>query len=111
VPIRSRLAAVRRRVAPPESVYADRGAAFAAGLAAPPADLPAADPAANPLERYFDTHTSGPGIWKWRHYFEIYHRHFARFVSTDVHVVEIGIFSGGSRTDSLLVGERPPSSA
>ena len=77
-------------------MYADRGAAFAARLAVPTAELPAGDPGANPLERYFDSHTSGPGIWKWRHYFEIYHRHFDRFVGTDVHVVEIGIFSGGS---------------
>jgi hypothetical protein len=96
VPILSRLAAARRRLAPPESLNAERGAAFAAGLAAPTAELPVADPTANRLECYFDAHTTGPGIWKWRHYFEIYHRHFARFVGTDVHVVEIGIFSGGS---------------
>jgi cephalosporin hydroxylase len=48
------------------------------------------------LEAYFDAHTEGPGIWKWRHYFEIYHRHFSKFVGREVHVVEIGIFSGGS---------------
>lgn len=48
------------------------------------------------LERYFDAHTEGPGIWKWRHYFEIYERHLSKFVDQDVHVVEIGIFSGGS---------------
>lgn len=51
---------------------------------------------ANQLESYFDGHTSGPGIWKWRHYFDIYHRHFAKFVGQEVHVVEIGVFSGGS---------------
>ena len=50
----------------------------------------------NPLERYFDSVTEGPGIWKWRHYFDIYHRHFQKFVGRDVHVVEIGIYSGGS---------------
>lgn len=27
----------------------------------------------NPLEQFFDSHTEGPGIFKWRHYFEIYH--------------------------------------
>lgn len=48
------------------------------------------------LERYFDANTDGPGIWKWRHYFEIYERHFARFVGQEVHVVEVGIYSGGS---------------
>ncbi len=52
--------------------------------------------AANPLEEYFDNHVAGPGIWKWRHYFEIYHRHFEKFVGREVHVVEIGVYSGGS---------------
>lgn len=53
-------------------------------------------PALNPLEAYFDQHTVGPGLWKWRHYFEIYHRHFEKFVGREVHIVEIGVFSGGS---------------
>ena len=48
------------------------------------------------LEVYFDGVDEGPGIWKWRHYFDIYHRHFQRFVGHEVHVVEIGIYSGGS---------------
>eukprot|EP00928_Gymnodinium_smaydae_P088335 TRINITY_DN7243_c1_g1_i1.p1 TRINITY_DN7243_c1_g1~~TRINITY_DN7243_c1_g1_i1.p1 ORF type:complete len:328 (+),score=34.77 TRINITY_DN7243_c1_g1_i1:67-1050(+) len=38
----------------------------------------------------------GPGLWKWVHYFDIYDKHFARFRGTDVHFMEIGIFSGGS---------------
>jgi hypothetical protein len=50
----------------------------------------------NPLEQFFDSHTEGQGIWKWRHYFEIYHRHFSRFVGKEVHVLEIGVYSGGS---------------
>jgi hypothetical protein len=50
----------------------------------------------NPLETYFDAHEEGPGIWKWRHYFDVYHRHFSKFIGREVHVVEIGIFSGGS---------------
>lgn len=50
----------------------------------------------NPLERYFDSVSEGPGIWKWRHYFPIYHRHLSKFVGRDVHVLEIGIYSGGS---------------
>jgi SAM-dependent methyltransferase len=50
----------------------------------------------NPLEAYFDAHASGPGIWKWRHYFDVYHRHFSKFVGKEVHILEIGIFSGGS---------------
>ena len=48
------------------------------------------------LEAYFDGHREGPGIWKWRHYFPAYERHFSRFRNKPVRVLEIGIFSGGS---------------
>lgn len=48
------------------------------------------------LERYFDTYTEGPGIWKWRHYFPIYERYLSRFRGQAAHLVEIGVFSGGS---------------
>ena len=51
---------------------------------------------ANPLRDYFENHTEGHGIWKWRHYFDPYQRHFSKFVNTDVNVLEIGIYSGGS---------------
>lgn len=50
----------------------------------------------NPLKVFFDTHETGRGIWKWEHYFDIYHRHFSKFVGRDVHVLEIGVYSGGS---------------
>lgn len=50
----------------------------------------------NPLEAYFHSHKEGRGIWKWLHYFDIYHRHLGRFVGQDVNVVEVGIYSGGS---------------
>lgn len=53
-------------------------------------------PSTNPLWEYFQNHKEGRGIWKWEHYFEIYHRHFARFVGQKVSVLEIGIYSGGS---------------
>ena len=49
----------------------------------------------NPLRDYFDSVTKGRGIWKWLHYFDIYHRHFRKFVGREVHVVEVGIYSGG----------------
>ena len=52
--------------------------------------------APNPLWSYFNAHKQGPGIFKWLHYFDIYHRHFNKFVGRDVHVVEVGIYSGGS---------------
>ena len=48
------------------------------------------------LEAYVDAHDTGPGIWKWQHYLPIFERHFAKFKDNDVHVVEIGIYSGGS---------------
>jgi 23S rRNA U2552 (ribose-2'-O)-methylase RlmE/FtsJ len=50
----------------------------------------------NSLRSYFDSHTGGRGIWKWTHYFEIYHRHFGKFIGREVHVLEIGVYSGGS---------------
>lgn len=51
----------------------------------------------NPLREYFDNNTEGPGIWKWEHYFEMYHAHFQRFAGQrEVNVLEIGIYSGGS---------------
>jgi hypothetical protein len=50
----------------------------------------------NPLWEYFQNHKEGRGLFKWEHYFDIYHRHFARFVGQKVNVLEIGIYSGGS---------------
>jgi hypothetical protein len=50
----------------------------------------------NPLRAYFDSHKEGRGIWKWLHYFDIYDRHFRRFRGREVHVLEIGVYSGGS---------------
>jgi hypothetical protein len=50
----------------------------------------------NPLRSYFDSVAKGKGIWKWLHYFDIYHRHFQKFVGKEVRVVEVGIYSGGS---------------
>lgn len=49
----------------------------------------------NDLEKYFANNT-GRRITKWKHYFEIYDRHFSRFRDTDVHVVEFGVSQGGS---------------
>jgi Methyltransferase domain len=50
----------------------------------------------NPLFDYFKSYTEGNGIWKWNHYFDIYHRHFQKFIGRDVNVLEIGVYSGGS---------------
>jgi hypothetical protein len=50
----------------------------------------------NDLRRFFEQRREGRGIWKWNHYFDIYDRHFSRFRGTDVRILEIGIYSGGS---------------
>jgi hypothetical protein len=49
----------------------------------------------NDLEKYFAANT-GTQISKWKHYFEIYDRHFSHLRGTDVHLVEIGVAHGGS---------------
>ena len=50
----------------------------------------------NPLLAYFNAHKEGAGIFKWMHYFDIYQRHFHKFVGREVHVLEVGIYAGGS---------------
>lgn len=64
---------------------------------APPlsADVDTSDPT-NTLSAYFAAHTAGPGVWKWLHYFDIYHRHLSKFIGRDAHIVEVGVQSGGS---------------
>jgi len=49
----------------------------------------------NDLEKYF-TENTGRLIHKWKHYFEIYDRHFSRFRDREVYVVEFGVSQGGS---------------
>ena len=49
----------------------------------------------NPLLEYFESNDQR-FIYKWEHYFDVYHRHFARFIDTQPTVLEIGVFHGGS---------------
>jgi len=49
----------------------------------------------NPLEKYFRENDKRL-IHKWVHYFDIYHRHFARFRGKKVVVLEFGVSQGGS---------------
>lgn len=77
------------------SCDADRFAGSYRNISDQTADVLLSAPA-NPLRDYFQNHKVGHGIWKWEHYFEIYHRHFSRFVGRSVNVMEIGIYSGGS---------------
>lgn len=75
-----------------------RGVAFAKGLPAAEGarDEQAEAGPSNPLREYFEANKQGPGIFKWLHYFEIYNRHLAKFRDKDLHIVEIGVSSGGS---------------
>src|ERR1700730_15168372 len=50
----------------------------------------------NNLQRYFEAHRQGRGIWKYQHYFTICDRHFRKFVCREAHVLDIGDYSGGS---------------
>jgi Methyltransferase domain len=66
------------------------------GKSMSPGESPAKTLPPGPLEQYFDAHKTGPGLWKWRHYFPIYERHLAKFRDREVHMVEIGVLKGGS---------------
>ena len=77
--------------------YVLRGMAYAAGYRQPrDAVALAVAPERNRLREFFDARRAGPGIWKWNHYFDIYNRHLAKFVGRGAHVMEIGVYSGGS---------------
>ena len=69
---------------------------FSRGMVPPSKGTAASDASDNPLWTFFQNRREGRGIWKWEHYFEIYHRHLSRFVGQRVDLLEIGIFSGGS---------------
>jgi hypothetical protein len=49
----------------------------------------------NPLEAYFRANP-GHRINKWRHYFDIYHRHFEGYRNEAIAMVEFGVAHGGS---------------
>ena len=62
----------------------------------PHADTGRAKRAENPLRAFFDARGEGRGIWKWDHYFDLYERHLRHFRGAEVHVLEIGVYAGGS---------------
>jgi hypothetical protein len=103
--LRHSFACVRAAVTSPRLAVLDlagmpariRGAKYADGWSLGK-DGERSEPAAedNPLRTYFDGLTSGPGVWKWLHYFPIYHTHLRRFVGRKVTVTEVGVYSGGS---------------
>lgn len=49
----------------------------------------------NPLEKWFAS-TQGRQVHKWKHYFDIYHRHLQQFRGRKVKIVEFGVSLGGS---------------
>jgi hypothetical protein len=88
-----------RRFYPVGREWRGKGAAFAAQWAGTP-DGPVPSGSLqerSTLEAFFDAREEGPGIWKWRHYFDIYHRHFNSLRQREgLVILEIGIYSGGS---------------
>ncbi len=80
-------------------LWRKKGAAFATrwpnSLVAPSRTNVSSSP--SELEVFFDARVEGGGIWKWRHYFDIYHRHFDPLRKCkNLVVLEIGVYSGGS---------------
>jgi hypothetical protein len=62
----------------------------------PGADIVHPEQSGNPLIDYLERNPDRRLVHKWRHYFDIYHRHFTRFRGQAVTMIEIGIFNGGS---------------
>lgn len=51
----------------------------------------------NKIEDWFYNHKHTLKCYKWVHYFEIYERHFSRFLNKEnVSILEIGVYDGGS---------------
>lgn len=78
------------------SPWALRAEAYAARLAE--LNLPGQATETDPseFERFFDARHEGAGIWKWRHYFDVYDRYFSPFKGAQPCLLEVGVFSGGS---------------
>merc|ERR1719375_1680594 len=49
-----------------------------------------------PFSTFFNSRHTGHGIHKWLQYFPAYQRHLGKFIGKEVHIMEIGIQSGGS---------------
>lgn len=76
--------------------YFVQGYRYGNRLPAPASSLPAEPESIGDLERYANAYETGPGLNKWQHYLEIYDRHLGRFRGRPLHIVEVGIFAGGS---------------
>ena len=51
----------------------------------------------NPLEDYYFMNSHNV-MYKWWHYFEIYHIFLKKYINTEARILEIGVFNGGSVT-------------
>lgn len=49
----------------------------------------------NPLAQYFWNYEKGPVIWKWHHYFGVYHKHLQKLRGQKITMLVIGVQSGG----------------
>ncbi len=54
----------------------------------------------NPLSEFFFRYTTGLRIWKWHHYFRVYHKHLAALASyknsgARINMLVLGVQSGG----------------
>jgi hypothetical protein len=80
------------------AMYAKRAGRYASSWSWKEKEVNDAPPAVihNPLRDYFNANKEGNGIWKFEHYFDIYQHHFSKYVGKEVHIVEVGIYSGGS---------------
>jgi cephalosporin hydroxylase len=72
-----------------------KAAARWAPAPAPVAAPPVAASTENPLVTYFRTNQDRQ-IYKWKHFFDIYDRHFAPYRGKPVTILEFGVFQGGS---------------
>ena len=82
------------------AMYAKRGRKYAESWKFTTSDKLKADSSIDPgndrLRDYFEANIEGNGIYKFLHYFDIYEHHFSKFVGKEVHIVEVGVYSGGS---------------
>ncbi|CAH1785745.1 unnamed protein product, partial [Owenia fusiformis] len=57
------------------------------------------DTTINPFDTWWKNYRKSEDfgdVMKWNHYFDIYHRHFARFRNKEMTLLEIGVRNGGS---------------
>lgn len=57
--------------------------------------VPASIIPSNPMENFYFS-KSHRVMNKWWHYFDVYHTFFERYMNSDVRILEIGVFRGGS---------------